>query len=85
MNVYCFDSEEWVVAESPEDAAVVYAEHVGPTCSDLLPSADYPGEWAALPDYKTLAMSMDDHDGPEIKTCAEWAKGGRRYLGSANY
>lgn len=84
LSVYTFDQEEWVVAESPEDAAKVYIEE---TKAAPLPIDDYPAEWRTLPNDKTITMRDVDGEGTGdvTKTCAEWAAGGRRYLGSANY
>lgn len=76
------DGEDWVVAESAEDAVAVMMEHIG---------ADDPSEitearkWKALANDKTLRVTVDDDPAEHhIKTCAEWAAEGRGHLASVN-
>lgn len=77
------DDDEWVIAESPADAQVVWEEEMGekpdPT---FLPEE----RWRALPDDKLLKMWIGDPSDVEERTCAEWVKlRGRCYLGGSDY
>lgn len=73
------DGEDWVVAESAEDAMMVMVEHAGSCDSDL-------SEWKALPDGETLRVTVEDDPAERYaKTCAEWAAEGRGHLASVNW
>lgn len=72
---------DWVVATSAEDAHAVWAEHTGERAEDY----DV-GNWVRWENSRSLKMALDDaRDKFETKACAEWAAGGRRYLGSTEY
>lgn len=79
LHVFAFADEEWVVAESPEDASALFDSMFGVK----LPDPESGGEWIALPDDKPWTLNDDGEK--TTKTCKEWSAGGRRYLGSANY
>lgn len=79
LHVFTADNEEWVVAASPEDAAVVYASIGADPLEDV--------EWTQLPDDKPLTLFGYEVDEEEKRTmtCAEWVtRLGRCYLGSVN-
>lgn len=89
LRVWVFEQagerEEWVVAASAWDASRVYQRAMGQS-AEPLPNADEVGYWRALPDDEALRLSDDcAPSAAERKTCGEWASGGRRYLGSANW
>ena len=82
LHVFSFDDEEFVVAESPEDAATVMSDETG----ERMPGPDYPGEWKQVSDDKKMRISLDAGAEPEqTKTCAEWAAQGRGCLCSTNW
>ena len=70
------DGEDWVVAESAEDAVAVMMESVGTDDPFEITEAS---KWKVLANDKTLRVTVDDDDPSEhyIKTCAEWAAEGR--------
>ena len=75
------DGEDWIIAESAEDATVVWAEHYGEPAEEL--------RWKRWDDNRTLSM-FDFGDDDEVtkvtRTCAEWIAGnGRGWLCGANY
>lgn len=60
LSVYTASDEEWVIAESPEDARDVYCAHIG--CGPDMVDQDscdggcHAEHWEALPMGKTLTM-----------------------------
>lgn len=81
LRVYRNDVIEWVIAESPEEAAELAKEYAGE------PDPDWEtGPWRALPDDDTLAIEDEDLALVVTKTCAEWvASNGRGFLASTEY
>lgn len=81
LRVWTCGDEEWVIAWSAEDAALVYAE----TGAD--PIEDVP--WTPCPDDKPFTYRDEDEDGNERRTCKTMAEHamerGRGYFGTANY
>jgi hypothetical protein len=66
------NATHWVVANSPEDASKVVFEALGEVCDG--------DEWSALDPDSPLILNVDD--GQETRTCREWARDGRGFLGS---
>lgn len=81
LRVWTCCDEEWVIAYSAEDAALVYAE------TEAEPIEDEP--WTACPDDKLFTYRDEDGNGQPRetrKTMREHAaERGRGYFGSANY
>lgn len=86
LHVYSLDDEDFVVAESTEDAWAVALDLWGGTKSD------YEGEFEQVPDDKEISISVEDEEELtlyqlatvgeiETKPAVEWAKVvGRNYL-----
>jgi len=72
------DGEEFVIAETEEDALAVLVEAVGPVSVD-------PIAWEQLPDDRPFTMR--EEDGSRVtKTCAEWCtEVGRGYFAHVWY
>ncbi len=76
LHVYT-DDEEFVIAESPEDADAVVRDlkYDGPAM-----------EWQQMPDDRPFTADLDNGEGPVKRTCAEWcAARGRGYFCALNY
>ncbi len=75
------DGEDWVVAESAEDATAIWTEHYGEPAEEL--------HWKRWDDVRTLSVFDFDEDGnvhKVMRPCAEWiAQNGRGWLCSVNY
>lgn len=69
LHVYQ-NATHWVVALSAEDASKVVLEVLGETCDG----------WCVLHDDSSFTLTVDD--GQETRTCREWARDGRGFLGS---
>ena len=82
LGVYRNNVIDWVIAESPEDAARAWEEHMGVSWDDA--TDDGPPEWVRLPDDQVLRIN---EEGTVVeKTCAEWVRDqGRGFLGSTEY
>lgn len=82
MTLHAYKGEvDWVVAESPEEAAILAQELYGPSSDPE--GHDTPGHWTQVADDKPLAiLDTEDPKGPKTtKTCAEWiASNGRGLL-----
>jgi hypothetical protein len=82
LRVWTAAEEEWVIAYSAEDAALVYAG----TGAEPMPE-DIP--WTACADDKVFTFHDEDENGNRRetrKTMGEHAaERGRGYFGSANY
>ena len=75
------DGDDWVIAESAEDATAVWIEYYGEPAEEL--------RWKRWEDNRTLSMfdfGDDDEVTKIMRTCAEWiAQQGRGWLCGANY
>ena len=75
------DGEDWVVAESAEDATAIWTEHYGEPAEELY--------WKRWDDGRTLSVfdfDEDDNVHKVMRPCAEWiAQNGRGWLCSVNY
>ena len=75
------DGEDWIVAESPEDATAIWKEHYGEPAEEL--------HWKRWEDGRTLAVFDFDENGEVAKImrpCSEWIEGnGRGWLCSVEY
>ena len=75
------DGEDWVIAESAEDATKIWAEHYGEPSEEL--------HWKRWADNRTLAVFDFDEDDNVQKImcpCSEWiASNGRGWLCSVEY
>lgn len=85
MSLHMFREEtDTVIAESPEDAAKVWAEQ----CGDYREArdGDDPVEcWGQIPDDKPVTLSYPEEVAATM-TAAEWcAKDGRGFWGSTEY
>lgn len=77
------DGEDWVVAESAEDAVAVMMEIIGTDDPAEITEAS---KWKVLANDKTLRVTVDDDPAEHhIKTCAEWAAEGRGHFASVNW
>jgi hypothetical protein len=73
--MFTADSEEWVIAESPQDARDVYCKHIGhePMADDEDPddgdSGMHVAHWEQLPDEKplTLRTECDAHHKVDVQ------------------
>lgn len=76
LKLFMNEAEDFVIAESPEDATAVMRE-----CGMHLEPDD---EWSEYPAAKPFEFSHDDGR-RETKTAAEWcAQEGRGYFASGN-
>lgn len=69
LHVWTADDEEWVVAESAQDACAVYCEHIGCEPSKNADSGDHgthPDHWSVLADDRPLkwAEECPEHHKP---------------------
>jgi len=75
------DGEDWVVAESAEDATAIWKEHYGEPAEEL--------SWKRWDDNRTLSVFDFDTDAEVRKVsrpCSGWiAQNGRGWLCSVNY
>ena len=75
------DGDDWVIAESAEDATAIWTEYYGEPAEEL--------HWKRWEDSRTLSVFDFDEDGnvqKVMRPCAEWiAKNGRGWLCSVNY
>jgi hypothetical protein len=77
------NGDEFVIAESAEDARAVFSAATGDTDPETLDGEN--GEWTRLPDDHVLRINLDDGNGITAKTCAAWADQGRGVLCSMDY
>ena len=83
LNMYTNDVD-WVIANSPEDAKKVCAEHIGCSVDDL--SDD--DEWDELPADGSLKVTDADEPGSPSETLknSEWIQRmGRSFVASTEY
>ena len=74
-----------VIAESKEDAAKVWAEHVGGDYREERDGDDPVECWEQIPDDKPVTLAYPEEDAATM-TAAEWcAKDGRCFWGSTEY
>ena len=88
-TLHCYtDGTDTVVALSPEDALLAWAEHIG----DIEYRDEGDASFGQLPDDKPLSIICDEDGNPDdegeaiTKTAAEWARDqGRGFLCSTEY
>lgn len=77
------DGEEWVIASSPEDAAKVYAAHVG---EQFTTPSDDMAVWEEEPPGKMFMFTDGDESGANDTFAGHVRRIGKRgYFASANY
>lgn len=79
LHVYRNESD-FVIAESPEHAVILWNENTGCPEEDLDDN-----EFYQLNDDMPLTIESEDCPGKTTKTCAEWAKDGPGFLCSTEY
>jgi len=72
LHVWTADKEEWVVAESAEDACAVYCAHLG--CEPATEAEDsdwgtHPDAWTVLPDDDVIPCGEECPETPHVKPC----------------
>jgi len=82
MTLKLWDNgNDFVIAESPSDALVLWIKHTGEDPVDY--TAD---EWEAWDDDRVFTFVNEDDDTKTAKTSREWcAEHGKGYFASRNY
>jgi hypothetical protein len=80
VGVYESEEGDFCAARDETEALLLWAKSTGEDPADYDAS-----DWMRLPDDKVLGVVNDDGTEPELKTCAEWAAGGPRYLFSRDH
>lgn len=82
------ESDVWVVAESADEALMLYAEHCGyeDVASYQEDTGEYPSDWTQERDDKTIKIFIEDDSAATAMPASAWAREqGKGFLAGRDY